>query len=142
MKCRQLSSNMPKAWYISHIVCFVDLHRSHSCRRRILYLLRLQEIYEFSLFLSCINLVQANFGNALMCYFSFSKHTLLYKFYGSFLYKLITERHGATKGKNFRKPDGRGDGNNTLRALISEGRAFFEHLNLDQNNFFATQAFA
>ena len=48
--------------------------------RGILYLLRLQERCEFSLFMSCINLVQANFGNALMCYFSFSKHTFLYKF--------------------------------------------------------------
>ena len=79
MKCRWFSSNMPKAWYTSHIVCFVGLHRSHSCKRRILYFLRLQERCEFSLFMSCTNLVQANFGNALMCYFSFSKNTLLYK---------------------------------------------------------------
>ena len=75
MKCRRFISNMPKAWYTSHILCFVGLHRSHSCKRRMLYLLRLEERCEFSLLVSCINLEQANFGNALMCYFSFSKYT-------------------------------------------------------------------
>ena len=47
MKCGWLSSNMPKAWYTSHIVCFVGLHQSHSCMIKILYLLRMQERCEF-----------------------------------------------------------------------------------------------
>ena len=108
MKCRRFSSNMLKAWYTSHIVCFVGLYRSHSWKR-ILYLLRLQERCEFSLFVSCINLVQANFGNALNVLIFFFQNTHFFtNSNGSFLHKLIAERHGAPKGKYFRKPNGRG----------------------------------
>ena len=80
---------MPRVWHTSRIVCFVGLHRSHSRYRRILPFLMLNGRCDFT---KCINLVQANLGNTLLCYFPFRNIRKL-----AVSNKLITERDATAK---------------------------------------------